>query len=193
MHQLSAGDTWGNVLFLLQLAPVSHMCGIEIQETSTGHHPNKKIFFNSSIPDWSKLCLTSTRISWLDYEVRNGCFTGLARFEISRIIQIRTTEMDELAVGCEFADSESSKATFVNFERRNFVQLLRRAILTIEADIKRNTRMSYNASIRYTNINRSVKSKYRKLCMQLFDVDTECLLYNYLPTAFQISLPVLIG
>ena len=222
MHQLSAGDTWGNMLFLLQLAPVSHICGIEIQETSTGHHTNKKLLFNSSVPDWSKLCPTSTRLSWLDYEVRSGCFTGLARIEISRIIQISTTEMDELSVGCEVADSESSKAAFVNFERRNYVLLLRRAILTVEADIKRNTRMSYNASIRYTNINRSVKSKYRKQCIQhphlncschesecgaksvlkselsayncqfrqyLFYVDTECLLYNYLPTACRYYTP----
>jgi len=71
---------------------------------------------------------------------------------IARIIQICTSEMDEvMAVGREFAHFKSLLAAVVNFERRNFVQFLGVIDGTIEANIKRNTR--------YANVNRPVQYK----------------------------------
>ena len=50
-----------------------------------------------------------------------------------------TTEMDELAVGREFADFSSLSAAVALFESNNCVQLYTRD-RTVEADVRRNTR-----------------------------------------------------
>jgi len=63
-----------------------------------------------------------------------------------------TTEMDELAVGREFADFSSLSAAVALFESNNFVQLYTRDSRTVEADVRRNTRKTYNSAIKYANI-----------------------------------------
>ena len=63
-----------------------------------------------------------------------------------------TTEMDELAVGCEFSDFHRLSAAIENFEQTNFVQFYKRDSRRIEADVRRNTRKTYNTAIEYANI-----------------------------------------
>ena len=82
-------------------------------------------------------CIWSNSIGCLP---DNLCPDKQKRFEISQIIQIRTTEIDELVVRCEFTDFESISAAVINFQSRNFVQLFR---WTVKANINVNASITF--------------------------------------------------
>ena len=60
--------------------------------------------------------------------------------------------MNELAVGREFADFESLSTYVKHFEHKYLTQFYKRDNRKIEADGIRNTRKTYNVSIKYANI-----------------------------------------
>ena len=60
----------------------------------------------------------------------------------------RTTEMDELAVGREFADFESLWTAITNFLQKYLIFFFLNDSRAIEADVRRNTRKMYNVPIK---------------------------------------------